>query len=668
MIVTALACMLFALNKQGNTAVEDQIAPALQAAGLTTASARFDPGMMALYRSAEFSTPLYEATSLNPWQAPLLFNVFTNDVDAQAGKPNEILNIGTHYVGNGSRRTLIGDPIATIRPDAKTDVDAELTKINKDNSGDAHIAGLDTAPTEVKRAALLILKAMGQAHEQYGLFHQSLAGPANEGDSRIFDAVTTGMKDDVNSTDFRAMLDIFERADTRYLIAGANDLLMAVQDAAQMIASVPPTVKYRVQFSANNGTVVLAGGDDSTYKNDEAHYCLIIDTGGNDTYINLPSAFGNRNWTSVVIDTNGNDKYLSDPVLANEDVASYKDRKNQGIAPGPAGAFMGYSFLFDLQGDDLYRSERDGLGSGRLGVAVLEDGGGNDVYDSYQDSIGFGMFGAGILEDRSGNDTYSGFQQVEGVGQTEGFGALIDHAGSDTYIANDTVIDFPSAQSAQHQNSMSQGAGNGTRRDYLDAHQLAGGIGLLLDDAGDDKYSCAVFGQGTGYLEGIGILRDKSGTDTYNGMWYVQGASAHFAVGYLQDDQGDDRYTATMNMAQGAGHDFGAGYLLDLAGNDTYVAPNLSLGAGNANGIGLLLDAAGDDSYTSTGLTLGQAGDSPKGTLRERSLCLGVFCDLGGHDKYPANFTWAKDSNTQINWQGKQRVPEESQVGVFYDK
>jgi hypothetical protein len=75
----------------------------------------------------------------------------------------------------------------------------------------------------------------------------------------------------------------------------------------------------------------------------------------------------------------------------------------------------------------------------------------------------------------------------------------------------------------------------------------------------------------------------------------------------------------------------------------------------------------GNDSYTSSGLTLGQAGDSPKGSIRERSLCLGVFCDLGGVDKYPAAFAWAKDANTQVNWQGKQRTPAQSQLGIFLD-
>ncbi len=687
MIVSSLVCMLFVMNAQASMSVEDLISPALNAAGLTTGSTRFDAGMMSLFRSAEFTTPLYEAASENPWKAPFLFNVFTNDLEAQAGKPNEILSIGAHYVGNGSRRTLIGDPLAALRATAEKPADflsavRSILPPPQDKSGMvARVIDTNSksVPQEVKDAAVLVIRAARQSHEQYKLFLRSVFGTDTPSQAQMDEAqkvVAAALKDDAPSVDFAPGLDIFHAADTRYLIAGANDLLMAVQDASKMVANVPPTARYEFEVWTDWGELCLSGGSDSVYKSAPrpalSNYFLVIDTGGNDTYINVPCAEGGTgsgsSWASIVIDTTGNDKYLSDPALATQALASWPGRKDTGMTPGPAGAFMGYSFLFDLKGDDIYRSARCGLGSGRLGVAVLEDAGGNDVYDGYADSLGFGMFGEGILEDMGGNDTYNGFTQVEGVGQTAGFGALIDHGGNDVYVANDSVIDFPSAQSDKHNDSMSQGAGNGTRRDYLDAHQLAGGIGLLLDTAGDDKYSGAVFAQGVGYLEGIGILRDKAGADTYNGGWYVQGASAHFAIGYLQDDQGDDHYAATMNMAQGAGHDFGAGYLIDLAGNDTYLAPNLSLGAGNANGIGLFLDAAGDDSYTTSGITLGEAGDSPKGSLRERALCLGVFVDLGGNDTYPAALPWAKNGKTEVNWTGKARVPEESQLGVFYDR
>ncbi|HVL38244.1 MAG TPA: hypothetical protein VM328_02525, partial [Fimbriimonadaceae bacterium] len=286
----------------------------------------------------------------------------------------------------------------------------------------------------------------------------------------------------------------------------------------------------------------------------------------------------------------------------------------------------------------------------------------------YRDSLGYGEYGVGVLEDVLGSDTYEGFNQVQGVGQTMGGGLLADREGSDTYRANDEVIDFPSPQSAQHNVSMSQGAGNGRRSDYTTGHSLAGGIGILYDGGGDDQYSCGVFGQGVGYWMGVGLLFDSSGHDRYLGQWYAQGASAHFAIGYLEDEAGDDTYTAPMNMAQGAGHDFSVGGLVDRAGDDKYVAPNLSLGAGNANGIGFLLEFGGNDTYASSGWTLGKGAEAPKGSMRTRALCLGLFIDFGGNDTYPAQATWAKNGSRTANWTDRGPTPAESQLGVFWDR
>jgi hypothetical protein len=106
--------------------------------------------------------------------------------------------------------------------------------------------------------------------------------------------------------------------------------------------------------------------------------------------------------------------------------------------------------------------------------------------------------------------------------------------------------------------------------------------------------------------------------------------------------------------------------LLDRAGNDRYKAPYLSFGGGNANGIGWFLDLAGDDSYESAGITLGQGAESPKGSMRERGLCFGLFMDLAGTDKYPA-VPWAANGKQSAQWTVRQARPSESQGGVFYD-
>ena len=274
------------------------------------------------------------------------------------------------------------------------------------------------------------------------------------------------------------------------------------------------------------------------------------DTGGHDRYVNVPSNPDVDTGCAVVIDGAGNDLYLSDAALESTGLAEWAGRKSGGNLPGPAGALLGYTMLIDNQGDDLYRTHRAGLGCGRYGVSVVLDKAGNDRYDAYQNSEGYGEFGVGILEDLAGNDRYDCFTQSQGYGFVKGSGALIDRGGDDLYMANDTVIDFPAAQSDKHNNSMAQGVGNGYRRDYIDVHSLAGGVGLLFDQAGNDTYSSAIFGQGVGYWEGVGMLWDASGSDSYSGQWYVQGACAHFAVGYLEDVEGDETAAAKDEKAR----------------------------------------------------------------------------------------------------------------------
>jgi hypothetical protein len=157
--------------------------------------------------------------------------------------------------------------------------------------------------------------------------------------------------------------------------------------------------------------------------------------------------------------------------------------------------------------------------------------------------------------------------------RSKGFGLLLDALGDDTYTAHPMPIEFPSPQTAERNVSMAQGAGYGRRADYSDGRSWAGGVGVLIDVQGNDRYLCGVFGQGVGYWGGIGMLIDLQGDDGREGAWYVQGAAAHFAIGYLEDRLGNDRTLAAMNMAIGAGHDFSIGYYIDFAGNDEYNAP-----------------------------------------------------------------------------------------------
>ncbi|HEY0867437.1 MAG TPA: hypothetical protein VGE01_08665 [Fimbriimonas sp.] len=653
--------MALALPQASPISPEAELETALGTAGLSAKTARFDETTLRFFRQGEFSTPLYNGLSENPWKMPFLMRVKRQELSAYAGRPSDSLTAGGLWLGWATRRTLIGNPIADDEKAAQREAALNEVLIEMRKRGVVgKVPSLSRLPPQVRKAAALVLWTIVRVRDYRAVAIRDMGDPAT-----TFRAMTSEFPDE-GLTATANRIDLYRKFRTNYMAAGAHDLLLSVQTASKMLAEVPPGLSYSTSIPTAWGEIVLTGGSATTHA-DQATL-LTIDTGGNDVYLNGPSTKSHQNWCSVSIDTEGNDKYVAANALQTTPVAQFTGRKGSTL-PGPGGAVMGYSAIFDLGGDDLYRSHGIGLGSGRMGVGAVYDAGGNDVYDAYADSQGCGLFGAGILEDAgAGNDRYLGFNQVQGVGLTQGFGYLVDRGGNDEYVSNDETIDFPSPQSAQHNVGMSQGAGNGRRADYLEGNSLAGGFGVLFDQSGDDRYLCGVFGQGVGYWMSVGALWDGGGKDAYSGQWYVQGASAHFAIGYLEDEGGDDEYLAPMNMAQGAGHDFSVGVLVDRSGNDRYTAPNLSLGAGNANGIGWFADLAGNDAYASSGITLGRGAEAPGQSLRERGLTLGVFMDLAGQDTYPAAAAWAKNQERAANWTRQLADPSESQLGVFWDR
>ncbi len=627
-----------------------------------TESAGYDTGLLAIYAQGDFVTEYFSVTHANPWRTPFMMDMNRRMLAASATDPAGTVSVLGRLTGQGSRRALLGSPIAVAEklaaePDSLRKV---LAVYKTEGLTSSVIPGKIDAPKEVQQAAALILyKALDAVRFRRAAF----AGIDDM--EEAFDRETSVQPTEDDPQVYQELVAVYRTVEMNYMFAAGQDMAAAVARAEELVKTVSATERYGFVIETIWGKIALGGGGDSRHAGPEDF--VVIDTGGNDVYMGVASNDSVSNWLSVCIDTAGNDKYLSDVALESQQVSAWGGRKDGRAKPGPASATFGLSFLWDSAGNDVYRSHRSGLGSASFGVAMLQDKQGDDVYEAYGDAQGYGKFGIGILEDMAGDDRYYGFTQVQGCGLTGGVGALIDRAGKDTYVANDTVIDFPSPQSDKHNVSMAQGAGYGVRSDYLTGHSLSGGVGLLYDQGGDDSYDCAVFGQGTGYWESVGMLWDDAGDDVYHGMWYVQGAAAHFAVAYLEDIAGNDKYHAEMNMAQGAGHDFSTGTLIDRAGNDSFRAPNLSLGAGNANGIGVFVDALGDDTYESSGITLGKAAESTLGSMRERAICLGVFLDLDGKDTYPAMADWAKNGARTVNWTAKSATPAESQVGVFWD-
>ena len=380
-------------------------------------------------------------------------------------------------------------------------------------------------------------------------------------------------------------------------------------------ASLPPTFGGNFLYARRTSAGwVLVGDKGANYYGEDA--ALIVDLGGNDTYFNncaapLFTIVDDRreqlSSVALIIDYGGDDRYI-------------------GNATGSVGAAVGgVGLLLDLKGDDLYQGNDLSQGAAFCGVGVLWDRAGNDLYLAGKGAQGAAFFGAGLLLDEKGADLYTATQFAQAFGGSRGWGLLYDRRGDDRYLVDHQ---FPSSYgTAGVFKGWAQGVGCGFRG------FSSGGIGLLLDEAGDDDYQAGNFSQGTGYFFGMGLLIDERGDDAYRGSRYAQGAAAHQAVGVLQDRGGNDFYWARTAASQGAAWDAAVGIIEDRSGDDRYRGQDLSQGAAAMNGLGLLYDWSGNDRYyTRSGQGLGSSASYWGG---RGALNLGMLIDVGGQpDSY----------------------------------
>ncbi|HVG93757.1 MAG TPA: hypothetical protein VND21_04880, partial [Planctomycetota bacterium] len=146
----------------------------------------------------------------------------------------------------------------------------------------------------------------------------------------------------------------------------------------------------------------------------------------------------------------------------------------------------------------------------------------------------------------------------------------------------------------------------GQRDNYYKADRLALGcgvlgMGVLVDEGGDDEYLCST-GQGAGVF-GTGLLLDAGGNDTFTLIeGDGQGYGGPGGVGVLADRSGNDKYYAEPRPAK-AGED-----RADYHSDKKIVSSNaqgagmgrrgdVSDGHSWAGGLGALIDVDGDDLY-----------------------------------------------------------------------
>ena len=379
--------------------------------------------------------------------------------------------------------------------------------------------------------------------------------------------------------------DLLAHVDLNYMSYGAIDYLTLTQGAIKefQAANVTNFGDFKgCTFDTTVGKVAIFGTGDDTISGD---YSLVIDLGGNDKYTGptaTPQSFSAP--ISTVIDLSGNDTY------GDADSVALLACGNFGIGA-----------IFDLAGNDTYTCKESGIGCAWYGMGLVVDYSGDDVYTTkFQNGQGAAHAGVGMLIDLAGNDKYYTVQESQGFASTLGCGILLDVSGNDIYYADPKGNVDPVFEGRT--TSFVQGAGFGRRADFGDGHSFGGGVGMLVDGAGDDSYTGSVYSQGAGYWWSLGFLEDRSGNDTYYNEQYSGGSAPHFAIGCLVDLSGDDKYNiGNVNLArqvQACARDGSMAVFIDGSGNDQYNFDNFCAGSAHLNCISLFWDRCGDDTYT----------------------------------------------------------------------
>ncbi len=409
----------------------------------------------------------------------------------------------------------------------------------------------------------------------------------------------------------------------------ASLLAVAVETVVATPPSTPLAFSGWEAVTAAGRVVVLGPGADQLACADDC--LLVLDLGGDDSYLgSAGAARWPRQAVSVLVDTGGDDSY------------------RQGEAPLAQGAGQGaVGLLVDLAGNDVYLGATSCQGHGLLGYGLLWDVAGDDRFQAVAAAQGAALFGAGLLLDRAGDDRYELHGEGQGFGGPDAVGVLADLAGDDHYLADpDPAV---AGRADPHTDgrvaaSNAQGAGVGRRGDLGNGHAWAGGLGLLVDGAGSDRYRCGTFCQGLGYWYGTGLLLDGAGSDHYRSVYFSQGAALHQGAGLLLDRSGDDLHWLedVAGASLGYAWDVALGLFVDGGGDDLYRLTGTGLGAGERRAVGLFLDAAGCDTYDAPrqGPALGHVDrlkDDVPGlvTATRRAAQAGLFLDLGGDDVLP---------------------------------
>jgi hypothetical protein len=447
--------------------------------------------------------------------------------------------------------------------------------------------------------------------------------------------------EEVDALDYEpAIDDVLRRWDEASLWYAGLKTVEALERAR---LDLEPLVKERVEALSKVGfevvtplgRITVGGTGADVFDGGDVFEWLAVDLGGDDTWNRRWAASDAAHALGAALDLAGDDAWAA-------------------VTPFPGttqgAGVTGVGVLLDARGNDRYYAGGAlAQGAGQMGFGALIDLAGDDLYDAEYSAQGCGYFGVGLLLDAGGKDRHRLWSDGQGFGGAGGVGVLADRSGDDVYeaLVDARLTSRPSYHTESKVSvSNAQGCSMGRRGDGADGHSWAGGLGMLLDAAGNDSYVAGNWAQGCGYWFGTGLLWDGGGDDAYTANGWAQGSGAHFCVGALVDEDGADTHVVKQGWGPGYGHDFTVGLFVDLGtGNDAYEAGESGLGWSINRSVALFLEAGGDDRYvlTKEGALPGTAVFDKRlldrgGPSRywTESVSVGLFLDAGGTDVHPA--------------------------------
>ncbi len=409
------------------------------------------------------------------------------------------------------------------------------------------------------------------------------------------------------------------------------------------------------------GRIAIGTKHDDKYEGD---FAVLIDPGGNDHYVNcrIGAAYGtDNNRIGFFADLGGDDFY---------------DCGETNITLGAA--ILGVAAFYDLgQGNDRYVAGSCTMGAAMCGIASFYDDGGSDTYEGKVYTQGAAGFGIGVMVDDSlqaapdvptdeetsdpieiasfDNDRYHAWTNSQAFARPMSVAICSNRRGNDNYEAGGVYLDAPLF--TDRYQSFSQGFAIG-ERDV----DWAGGIALILDYDGNDRYLGDIYNQGVGYWYSAGFLYDGAGNDTYEMTQYGQGSGIHLAIGGLIDVSGNDSYTMHTGLGTGGSHDFAASVLHDRGGTDQYFGNTSCNGGSLTNSAVIFIDREGNDTYAGR-----RDGGINFGRPARNFVSIGVLVDLGGNDDYLGVMDngkmWTQDE-IGMGWDTMLPPPPETEEGA----